>query len=200
LGLKGPDAINLWIGNSDSTTTLHKDNYENIYCQIVGSKDFVLLSPLETACVNEKFMPGATYSSSMEIVPDDPPAQVPCALWDPDKPTENTTKFSHLGRPLRVKLNPGDLFYLPATWYFVLSILRMTTSINEQRYHKVSQDSTQESICCSVNYCRLATKGEIPHHVTNDRAGYDMDFEGGFSATNAFVRKMAWAATGAEGP
>lgn len=116
LGQKGPDAINLWIGDSNSTTALHRDDYENIYCQIVGLKDFVLLSPLETACVNEKFIPGATYSSSMDIIPDDPPAQVPCALWDPDRPTENTTKFSHLARPLRVKLNPGDLFYLPATW------------------------------------------------------------------------------------
>lgn len=34
---QGPDAINLWIGNSSSVTALHRDNYENIYCQIVGS-------------------------------------------------------------------------------------------------------------------------------------------------------------------
>lgn len=79
-------------------------------------------------------------------------------------------------------------------------VVAMKMSINEQRYHKVMQDSTQDSICCSVNYCRLATKGGIPHHWTNDWAGYDMDFEGGFSATNSFVRNMAWAATGAEGP
>ena len=34
---QSPDAINLWIGNSNSVTALHRDNYENIYCQIVGS-------------------------------------------------------------------------------------------------------------------------------------------------------------------
>lgn len=29
-----PDAINMWIGNSRSVTAMHKDNYENIYCQM----------------------------------------------------------------------------------------------------------------------------------------------------------------------
>lgn len=116
LGQEEPDAINLWIGNSQSTTALHRDNYENIYCQIIGSKEFVVLSPLESACVNERFIPGATYSSSMDIRIDDPASQVPCPLWDPDNPTKNGTKFTHLCKPLRVKLDPGDMFYLPATW------------------------------------------------------------------------------------
>lgn len=56
-----PDAINLWIGNSRSVSALHKDNYENIYCQVVGSKHFVLLPPVEMACVNEKQLSAATY-------------------------------------------------------------------------------------------------------------------------------------------
>ena len=57
-----PDAINLWIGNSRSVTALHKDNYENIYCQVIGSKYFVLLPPVETACVDERDLPSATYA------------------------------------------------------------------------------------------------------------------------------------------
>lgn len=57
-----PDAINLWIGNSRSVTALHKDNYENIYCQVIGSKHFVLLPPVELACVNEKQLPSASYA------------------------------------------------------------------------------------------------------------------------------------------
>lgn len=66
-----PDAINLWIGNSRSVTALHKDNYENIYCQVIGSKHFVLLPPLEVACVNEKQLRSATYAvdkSSVRIL------------------------------------------------------------------------------------------------------------------------------------
>ncbi|KAJ4385944.1 hypothetical protein N0V85_007953, partial [Neurospora sp. IMI 360204] len=49
-----PEAINLWIGNSLSTTALHKDNYENIYVQIRGRKHFVLLPPHCLPCVNER--------------------------------------------------------------------------------------------------------------------------------------------------
>ena len=69
-----PDAINLWLGNSQSVTALHKDNYENIYCQLIGSKHFVLLSTVETVCVNEQQLPCANYAfdeisvSSYELI------------------------------------------------------------------------------------------------------------------------------------
>jgi jumonji domain-containing protein 7 len=55
------DAINLWIGNSKSVSALHKDNYENIYCQIVGEKQFVLLPPIAHACVGEQELATASY-------------------------------------------------------------------------------------------------------------------------------------------
>ena len=57
-----PDAVNLWIGNARSITSLHRDNYENVYCQIVGRKHFVLLPSVETACINEKPLTAATYA------------------------------------------------------------------------------------------------------------------------------------------
>ncbi len=56
-----PDAVNVWIGNSRSVTALHKDPYENIYCQIVGSKHFLLRPPVEMAAVEEEMLPTATY-------------------------------------------------------------------------------------------------------------------------------------------
>lgn len=68
LGGRDPDAINLWIGNSRSVTALHRDNYENIYCQIIGSKHFVLLPPTEMACINEKMLPCATYTLDASFV------------------------------------------------------------------------------------------------------------------------------------
>ena len=58
---KTPDAVNLWIGNSKSVTALHRDNYENIYCQVTGLKDFVLLPPVEAPCVQERMVPCASY-------------------------------------------------------------------------------------------------------------------------------------------
>ncbi|KAK3378406.1 cupin-like domain-containing protein [Podospora didyma] len=114
-----PDAINLWIGNSLSTTALHKDNYENIYVQIIGQKHFVLLPPHCQPCVNEQDLPSSQYvrSSSfggLELV--DMPSTVPFATWDPERPAENATAYSSSVQPWTVTLNPGDMLYLPCMW------------------------------------------------------------------------------------
>ncbi|KAI9852195.1 MAG: hypothetical protein M1838_001431 [Thelocarpon superellum] len=141
---EGPDAVNVWIGNSRSVTALHRDNYENVYCQIVGRKRFVLLPPVEVACVNETRLVSATYiwkevdddertkggeegeeeknkkkKTKTELVPclDHPITTIPFPTWDPDRPEEHPTRFSHLSRPMRVELGPSDMLYLPALWY-----------------------------------------------------------------------------------
>ncbi|KAF2250977.1 Clavaminate synthase-like protein [Trematosphaeria pertusa] len=163
---KEPDAINFWLGNKKSTTALHKDNYENIYVQILGKKHFALLPPVESACVNEKAVLAGTYrlrdegvegeevqKEGLVIAVDEPDEYVPFATWDPDRPVENTTRFSECSLPLRVTLEEGDMLYLPALWY-----------------HKVSQSCSEEGICCAVNYW------------------YDLDFSGGFWAMANFVR------------
>ncbi|PHH81170.1 hypothetical protein CDD80_2 [Ophiocordyceps camponoti-rufipedis] len=116
---KKPDAINLWIGNSHSSTATHKDNFENIFVQVKGRKHFVLLPPLCHACMNEKLLPQARYvrtGRGLTLRPDDQSEPVPFATWDPDHPTKESTPVSHLARPLRVTLEPGDMLYLPAMW------------------------------------------------------------------------------------
>jgi hypothetical protein len=107
------DATNIWIGNERSVSALHKDNYENMFCQITGRKRFVLVSPYETICVQEKTLPAATYARhprtrELRIVPDVPAAHVRC--WptvDPDLPPES--KWWPHCRPLEVVLEPGDV-------------------------------------------------------------------------------------------
>lgn len=117
---KKPDAVNLWIGNSRSVTALHKDNYENIYVQIVGRKHFVLLPPVEAVCVGEREVRAATYKRDGEgrlVVRDDEGGEmVPTATWDPDEPGVRRTGFEGLSRPVRVSLEEGDILYLPALW------------------------------------------------------------------------------------
>jgi jumonji domain-containing protein 7 len=161
-----PDAINFWLGNSHSVSVLHKDHYENIFAQICGQKEFVLLPPVEAPCVNELCVLSATYKSRNDsdaltkddlfIQIDEPDTYIPLPTWDPDKPAENTTLYSKFARPLRVTVNPGDMLYLPALWY-----------------HKVKQRCGDEGICCSVNYW------------------YDMEFAGSFECTNKFVQDVA---------
>lgn len=159
---KDPDAINLWIGNSHSVTALHKDNYENIYVQVLGRKHFVLLPPLCQPCVNEQALRPASYirgtvsrreglDLTLEVGDD-----VPFATWDPDEPDAATTQYSNLASPLRVTLEPGDMLYLPAMWY-----------------HKVSQSSSDEGICVAVNYW------------------YDMEFSGPLYPLCSFVRSTS---------
>ncbi|KYK54305.1 Transcription factor jumonji/aspartyl beta-hydroxylase [Drechmeria coniospora] len=117
---KPPDAINLWIGNSKSVTATHKDNFENIYVQVLGRKHFVLLPPLCHPCMNERMMPQATYArdgNSFSLQLDEGAEPVPFATWDPDHAQVNPTAHSHLARPIRLTLEPGDMLYLPAMWY-----------------------------------------------------------------------------------
>ncbi|KAJ2896065.1 uncharacterized protein MKZ38_005893 [Zalerion maritima] len=138
---KEPEAINLWIGNSRSVTALHKDNYENVYVQVLGRKHFVLMPGLCQPCVGERGLRPATYARSggnrrrgkgegnqgereRELVmeydgdghEDGEGGRVPFATWDPDRPEESATRYSELARPMRVTLEPGDMMYLPAMW------------------------------------------------------------------------------------
>lgn len=117
----------MWIGNSRSVTALHKDNYENIYVQVLGRKHFVLLPPLCHPCVNEQSLRPARYrrnpdhEDGLELRLDEAGEagegeEVPFAIWDPDQPEENATRYSELAQPVRVTLEPGDMLYLPAMW------------------------------------------------------------------------------------
>ncbi|OQO14552.1 hypothetical protein B0A48_01431 [Cryoendolithus antarcticus] len=146
-----PDAQNFWLGNHRSTTALHKDNYENIYVQIIGQKHFVLLPPVEVACANEqpvtraRYVPASGETGKLVIDVDEVAEAVPTPTWDPDEPNVRATAYSELSRPLRVTFEAGDMFYLPAMWY-----------------HKVSQSNGPEGFAVAVNYW------------------YDMSFDGGF--------------------
>lgn len=163
---KSPDAINFWLGNERSITSLHKDNYENVYIQVAGEKHFVLLPPVEMQCTNEQIIFQARYARKVEgseelfAEVDDEAEAIPVPTWDPEEPNVRTSKYSYLSQPLHVTLRAGDMFYLPAMWY-----------------HKVKQSSGPEGFSCSVNYW------------------YDMSFEGSFWASNAFVRDVATASS-----
>lgn len=70
--------------------------------------------------VDERLLKGARYRRSkdtgLELVLDEDGGEVPFAMWDPDVPERNATRYSRLLRPIRVTLDPGDFLYLPAMW------------------------------------------------------------------------------------
>ncbi|KAG0056727.1 JmjC domain-containing protein 7 [Gryganskiella cystojenkinii] len=65
---KSPDAVNFWYGDERSTTSLHKDHYENIYAVIAGRKIFTLIPPTEQFCLHEKQYIAATYVDTTDPV------------------------------------------------------------------------------------------------------------------------------------
>ncbi|KAK4687834.1 peptidyl-lysine (3S)-dioxygenase / protease, partial [Tremellales sp. Uapishka_1] len=124
------EAVNLWIGDNRSTTSLHHDPYENVYHVLSGSKMFILISPLEGFHLDQQFHPASTLrrSSSGHLVPvlDTPSSQIP---W------VQSTLFPPTIRPLRVTVQAGETLYLPSGWW-----------------HQVSQDAGPGGIAVAVNY------------------------------------------------
>ncbi|KAG0353784.1 JmjC domain-containing protein 7 [Podila minutissima] len=174
---KEPDAVNFWYGDERSTTSLHKDHYENLYSVIAGRKIFTLIPPTEQFCLHEKQYIAATYVDTTETPSPSPSSQTetpsPRYKLEPMDPLTHTKWIAlnpaHEPRedlyekyprfqwcqPFRVELNPGELLYLPAMWY-----------------HQVEQEPDHEGKCIAVNWW------------------YDMGFEGERFATAAFMSNL----------
>eukprot|EP00979_Chaetoceros_neogracilis_P001732 scaffold307_cov238-Chaetoceros_neogracile.AAC.3 len=60
LNLK-PDAVNLWIGNEASVSSMHKDHYENIMCVTAGEKVFTICPPSDALYLKEASFPSGTF-------------------------------------------------------------------------------------------------------------------------------------------
>jgi len=57
-----PDAVNIWVGDERSVSSLHRDPYENIYCVVTGVKRFTLLPPTDGPFLCEQPFPGYQYT------------------------------------------------------------------------------------------------------------------------------------------
>ncbi|XP_060516854.1 bifunctional peptidase and (3S)-lysyl hydroxylase Jmjd7 isoform X2 [Cylas formicarius] len=114
---KKPDAVNFWMGDERAITSMHKDPYENIYCVVDGYKDFILSPPMDLPYIPYKKFPVRRYkdvgSGSFEISEIPNQKDISWIALDPLKPT--TTK----GKPrlFRVRVEKGDLLYLPGLWF-----------------------------------------------------------------------------------
>lgn len=115
-----PDAVNLWIGNERSKSSLHKDPYENIYCVIAGSKRFTLFPPTDTPFLYRTMYKTAKYDKEFNANPLG--YEIPWTHIDPDSPPEEEEcpLYKHT-TPLHVNLEKGDVLYLPSLWYHQVS-------------------------------------------------------------------------------
>ncbi|KAJ1976704.1 hypothetical protein H4R35_002586 [Dimargaris xerosporica] len=146
---KAPDAVNFWMGDATSVTSLHKDPYENIYVVVAGSKTFTLIPPTENCCLYEQHYTSAAYVLHRSVGRDGSPQEkwsveasdnrIPWIPVDPcdtsDASHARFPQFHATACPLSVTVNKGDMFYLPALWY-----------------HHVQQHSESGEPVIAVNY------------------------------------------------
>ncbi|ETO15616.1 hypothetical protein RFI_21744 [Reticulomyxa filosa] len=124
------DAVNFWMGSHRSVTTIHSDNYENLYCVISGQKTFELYPPTNVDIFKHKrkYQMAKYHLDSVSkewSVEPQRPAQF--VEWIDDFKTDQIPG-------MQVIVNPGDLLYLPSLWY-----------------HKVTQTEDNFGKCIAVN-------------------------------------------------
>lgn len=139
---KKPDAVNFWMGDARAVTSMHKDPYENIYCVIAGFKDFILIPPVDVHLVPRQTYQSAIFESddagafhirplfdgefeefpSISLLikfPSD--CQKPIVLdWvsiDPLAPDLKKYPNYSTANVYKVRINAGDILYLPSLWY-----------------------------------------------------------------------------------
>lgn len=135
-----PEAVNLWIGDERSVSSVHKDHYENFYAVISGEKTFTLLPPTDIAFFPERTYPTLRYAASciaeeerrLELTSEGCPSEeLSWISLDPDDPlaTIMHPPFAYT-HPLRCHLRAGEVLYIPAMWYHRVSQTRLTIAVN----------------------------------------------------------------------
>mmetsp|Transcript_15222 Transcript_15222/g.21708 ORF Transcript_15222/g.21708 Transcript_15222/m.21708 type:complete len:469 (-) Transcript_15222:107-1513(-) len=56
-----PDAINLWIGDERSVSSMHKDHYENLFYVLSGEKVFTICPPADSPFLHEAKFESGTF-------------------------------------------------------------------------------------------------------------------------------------------
>jgi peptidyl-lysine (3S)-dioxygenase / protease len=143
-----PEAVNLWIGNSHSVTSFHKDHYDNIYVVVSGEKHFLLLPPTEHHRLYISDYPAAQYVAAdqeaegerqlrLKLQMEEPERMVPWSSVDP-YPAAQASSFPLYfdgPAPIRCTVRAGEMLYLPSMWF-----------------HHVSQSPGPNGLTIAVNY------------------------------------------------
>jgi peptidyl-lysine (3S)-dioxygenase / protease len=154
-----PEAVNLWIGDERSISSLHKDHFENLYVVITGEKIFTLYPPTDIQFFGETIYPTKRYQYSKQhqghpnehehhennnpinirIKKSDlisttdgcPSATLPWIGIDPLSPKalEQLPSLRYTS-PIHVTVHAGEVLYIPAMWYHRVTQSCPTIAIN----------------------------------------------------------------------
>ena len=147
------EAVNLWVGDARSVSSLHKDFFENFYAVVRGTKTFTLYPPTDVMWLKSKSYPSAVWErkngrddgnsirsrpqkTDLTLAPEGGGAGV---KWIPIDPLDPSSVARHPdihienASPVNISVSAGETLYLPALWL-----------------HRVT--STTEDLTVSVNY------------------------------------------------
>jgi jumonji domain-containing protein 7 len=142
-----PDAVNLWIGNRRSVSSMHKDHYENLFYVLSGEKVFTLCPPCDAPFLYERPVPSGTFEARPDAewkvrrdeVADGDGSSLAAATvhWvaadvlakgRPDECRDfPLVRYAH---PVTVRVRAGELLYLPSLWYHRVSQTCETVAVN----------------------------------------------------------------------
>lgn len=115
------DAINIWLGSSESVSSIHKDPYENIYCVVEGKKQFSIAPPVLMPWMGFKDVDVYKHKLDGEN-------------WGVEFQNYKTQWIDGFDeskvRLMNVAVEKGDLFYLPAFWFHQVEQDDFTLAVN----------------------------------------------------------------------
>ena len=140
-GTGPPQAVNLWIGNENVVSSMHKDHYENLFYVLSGEKIFTLCPPADAPFLYEREFPSGRFCfehQKWSVVPAvDSDNVVSTVLWveadvtrkDDPKHLEQfpLIKYAH---PIEIKVPAGCMLYLPSLWFHRVTQSCETVGIN----------------------------------------------------------------------
>jgi jumonji domain-containing protein 7 len=146
-GTGPPQAVNRWIGTDKSTSSMHKDHYENLFYVLSGEKVFTLCPPADAPFLYEEESESGRFHHSCSDDSGRPAWAVQQDTESDGKPTrvrwiaadvtrkndpEHLKKFPLLEftHPIEVKVQQGQMLYLPSLWFHRVTQNRETVGVN----------------------------------------------------------------------
>ena len=106
----------LWIGPAGVVTTLHFDSTHNLFVQISGRKKVILIPPGQSSLV---YYPCREFGLNLHFSP-----------VDAEHPQLARYPLFARTTPREVTVQPGEVLFIPATWWHYLRAVEPSISLN----------------------------------------------------------------------